>query len=279
MTFRLAIITLLLFSTGSLLAQDSVDDQHTSAKQLSMAGQSHPQTKLGANKEKKAPVRTKTYSSLFSEYKEGVFVQNNTKYAIALANESALAAANRLKISYHKLLKYNDLQEGEPLIQYQYIYMAAKKTHFSASEPAFFRVENGETLYEIAQFYGIRLLDLQQRNGLTEGEEVANGELILLNQRAVSKPKLRPKELVLSATQRLQPIKVEEILAKEQTISPQDTLPSSTYPDYIYETSIEKETLQLQINLPTDNQVKPPATKSKASVSLFGRPAIVDKED
>jgi len=279
MNYYLTLTPFILLWANPITAQDSVEDQHNAAKKLSMAGQTihtnQPRTK--PNSPKTALLRTKIDSPLFTEYKTGIATQNKTKYVVALPNESVLAAAHRLKISYHKLLKYNDLQEGEPLLNYQYIYLEPKKTYFSEQEPAFFKVEQGETLYEIAQFYGIRLMDLQQRNGLKPNEEVANGELILLNQRAVTRPKLRQSEFKISESERLKPIEVEEILREEQTNTMAEDEATSTYPHYIYQTQVDesnKTSPQLQIAVPAQNEVK----TNKGSISIFGRPAIVDED-
>lgn len=246
-----------------------------------MSGQSSPSHKPNpkAKANLTASLRTKTNSSLFSQHKEGIAVQNKTKYAVALQNESALAAAHRLKISYHKLLKYNDLQEGEPLLSFQYLYLEPKKSFFNEQEPVFFRVEQNETLYEISQFYGLKLGELRQRNGLREGEEVENGELILLNQRAVARPKIRQKEFNISAEERLQPIKVEEILTEKAAQNPKDSVSNNTYPDYIYQSQSGGKTPQVQINIPAQNEIKTNPNSPKASISIFGSPAIINKED
>ena len=136
--------------------------------------------------------RTKARSFLFTAYRKGLFRQNNSTYVVAKNGESALAAADRFGIPYQKFLKFNDLIDGDKLIQYQYLYIQPKKSSYKG-DAKMHKVQNDETMYEIAQYYGIRLEALLQRNRMQLGEEPANGELILLGEKALSKPALRPK--------------------------------------------------------------------------------------
>ncbi len=138
------------------------------------------------------PLRTKKRSFLFTSYKAGFQKENGSSYAIGKAGESALAAAKRFGIPYSKFLRFNDLNDGDQLMYNQYIYLQPKKAKYKGSK-AFHKVEKDETMYEIAQYYGVRLSTLYNKNLLEEGEEPVNGELILLKDKAAKKPKLRSK--------------------------------------------------------------------------------------
>lgn len=139
--------------------------------------------------------RTKPRSFLFTTYRKGLFRQNNSTYIVAKAGESPLSAADRFGIPYQKFLKFNDMIDGDKLIQYQYIYIQPKKSSYKG-DLKMHKVQNDETMYEIAQYYGIRLEALLQRNKLQAGQEPANGEIILLGEKALSAPKLRAKNHV-----------------------------------------------------------------------------------
>jgi LysM repeat protein len=137
--------------------------------------------------------RTKEKSFLFTSYKSGFDRQNGATYAKAKKGESALAAAKRFGIPYRRFLKFNDLEDGDQLIAYQYIYLQPKKSKYRGQQ-AFHKVKNDETMYEIAQYYGIKLDQLIRKNLLEKGQEPLNGEMILLKDKAVRKPKLRAKD-------------------------------------------------------------------------------------
>lgn len=140
-------------------------------------------------------LRQKPRSFLFVNYRKGIFRQNHASYVVAQKGESALSVATRLGIPYKRFLKFNDMRDGDGVIEFQYMYLQPKKSSYKG-DAIMHRIENDETMYELAQFYGIRLHALLQRNGLSEGEEPASGELILLKEKAVSRPKLRPKDYI-----------------------------------------------------------------------------------
>ena len=89
------------------------------------------------SKTKPATPKNKTASFLFKSYQNGIFQKNGCNYIIAKPKESALSVAERAKIPYYKLLKYNDLQDEDMLIAYQYMYLENKKSIFK-QEVAFF---------------------------------------------------------------------------------------------------------------------------------------------
>jgi len=136
--------------------------------------------------------RTKPRSFFFKSYKPGFFRINGASYAISRKGESALAVAKRFGIPYKRFLKFNDLEDGDNLMDYQPAYIQPKRATYKGEE-TFYKVERDVTMYEIAQEFGIKLSNLLEFNLLKEGEEPKNGELILLKEKALTKPKLRPK--------------------------------------------------------------------------------------
>lgn len=150
------------------------------------------ETVLNSENNSQRPLRRKPSSFLFTTYRKGFFRQNNASYVVAKKGESALSAADRFGIPYKKFLRFNDLKDGDQLIQYQYLYIQPKKSSYKG-DVKYHQINNDETVYEIAQYYGIRLEALLVRNQLKEGEELANGELLMLGEKATAKPRLRPK--------------------------------------------------------------------------------------
>ena len=136
-------------------------------------------------------LRTKPRSFLFTSYEKGIFSKNQSSYVIPQQTESMLGLATRFGIPYKKLLKFNDMLEGDQLMLFQYVYIQPKKASYKGEEQ-FHKVQQDETMYEIAQYYGIRLEALLHRNQLSVGQEPQTGEIVMLKERALARPKLRP---------------------------------------------------------------------------------------
>jgi LysM repeat protein len=137
--------------------------------------------------------RHKPRSFFFKRYKPGFFRTNDATYAISRKGESALAAAKRFGIPYKRFLKFNDLEDGDELMDYQPIYIQPKKGIYKGEEEVY-KVEKDITMYEIAQEFGIKLSSLLAFNLMQEGEEPQNGEMIQLKRAAEAKPTLRPRK-------------------------------------------------------------------------------------
>ena len=135
--------------------------------------------------------RHKPRSFFFKRYKPGFFRTNDATYAVSRKGESALAAAKRFGIPYKRFLKFNDLEDGDELMDYQPIYIQPKKGIYKGEEEVY-KVEKDITMYEIAQEFGVKLSSLLAFNLMKQGEEPQNGEMIQLKATAESKPKLRP---------------------------------------------------------------------------------------
>ncbi|MFK7799835.1 MAG: glucosaminidase domain-containing protein [Aureispira sp.] len=137
--------------------------------------------------------RHKPRSFFFKRYKPGFFRTNDASYAISRKGESALAAAKRFGIPYKRFLKFNDLEDGDELIDYQPIYIQPKKAIYKGEEEVY-KVEKDITMYEISQEFGVKLSSLLAFNLMKQGEEPQNGEMVQLKNTATAKPKLRPRK-------------------------------------------------------------------------------------
>lgn len=139
--------------------------------------------------------RNKKWSFLFPKRQRGFAIQNGANFVSAREGESTLQTAERWGIPYQKLLKFNDLKDGDQLIVHQRVYISPKKAQYQGEERSH-RVEYDETMYEIAQYYGIKLAALLDRNLMVDGQEPATGTVILLKERKKSPPQLRAKNHV-----------------------------------------------------------------------------------
>ncbi|WP_421987233.1 LysM peptidoglycan-binding domain-containing protein [Roseivirga sp.] len=104
-------------------------------------------------------------------------IKMNKIWAIkARPNETLQSLSARTGISTAKLRRYNDL--GQRRIQgNQYYYLKNKKTK---GRVHYHVVLQGETLWSIAQDYGVRLKKLQQKNRIKSGEVLKVGRVLWL---------------------------------------------------------------------------------------------------
>lgn len=92
-----------------------------------------------------------------------VFLANGLLYVIARQGDTFDRLADEFDISARKIRKYNDLYKGYTLREGDIIYL--EKKNRKAKKPyKLHRVEVGESMYSIAQRYGIRLERLYKMN-------------------------------------------------------------------------------------------------------------------
>ncbi len=109
-----------------------------------------------------------------------VSTTNNVPFTIASGYETAQDIAWRTRVPVGDLLVYNeDLPTGYLLPAGQKVYLAAKRRAFKGPVETH-EVQPSESVYDIAQRYGVRLDRLLARNRLEAGEQPAAGELLKL---------------------------------------------------------------------------------------------------
>ncbi|MFK7905757.1 MAG: glucosaminidase domain-containing protein [Chitinophagales bacterium] len=105
---------------------------------------------------------------------------------------SLKAIATTYQISLDQLMKYNDITNESQILKGQTpIYLEAKRSKPATNNSKEHIVETGETMWIIAQEYGLQLEELQSRNYLKSGEEPRSGETILLKSQAPYPPKIK----------------------------------------------------------------------------------------
>lgn len=121
----------------------------------------------------------------------GFFYQNGRKTTTIPTEKSLFNVAAENGIEYRDLLKFNDLEEETKLPEGCYIYLENKASVVEGSENIYHTVQPNETMYVLAQRYGIKISKLYQRNNLKKGEEPEVGEHIFLNKTRDTKPKVK----------------------------------------------------------------------------------------
>jgi len=119
-------------------------------------------------------------------YPIGEFKINETRVVYISKGTPYLRIAQQFNIPVKWLYDFNDAKEAEAVEQDQLIYLQRKR-RTGANE--FHIVNQGETMYEIAQLEGIRLEALQQLNLLTAIQQPATGEKLNLQIPVTAAPK------------------------------------------------------------------------------------------
>lgn len=106
---------------------------------------------------------------------------NGVKMVQARSGETLAQIAQLYNLPIEKLVACNDnlYAPNQALSLGAWVYMQRKADSWAGPE-VFHKMEAGQTLFDIAQRYGISLASLQQRNGLRPGEQPANYEYIRL---------------------------------------------------------------------------------------------------
>ena len=96
-----------------------------------------------------------------------IYYRNRNYYLVANGGETFKSLAKEVGVSYRKLAKYNERDKKDVLSKGDIVYMEKKR---SKAEKMYKGVPHvvraNESLYDIAQLYGIRLKYLYKKNGL-----------------------------------------------------------------------------------------------------------------
>jgi LysM repeat protein len=135
----------------------------------------------------------KLAKSVIGKYKTNKI--NDVRMVHAFGGESIKELALRNKKDVYELLEYNErIHSLDYILQSdEIVYFDKKKKSVEDVSLAFHTVSKGETLYKIAQKYGIRLESIMNKNNLPEDAEPLQGELVSLSRHLNKKesPKYR----------------------------------------------------------------------------------------
>jgi len=135
-----------------------------------------------ASNDVKLPVRP-----AHPEYPSGEFRINDTRVVFTKAGTALLSVAEEGRISFARLLDFNDLNDGDVLKEDQLLYLQRKRK--TGANPIHV-VQPGETLYDICQAEGIRMESLLAYNFLSERMQPAEGEKLYCQATAPARPML-----------------------------------------------------------------------------------------
>ncbi|MCB0703782.1 MAG: LysM peptidoglycan-binding domain-containing protein [Saprospiraceae bacterium] len=111
----------------------------------------------------------------------GITYNNDVKVVIVGTGDTPASIAERSGVPIDKLRKYNESLPGRDatIPEGQFIYLESKRNSYRGNRKYHY-VQQGETMYEISQKYGMKLKKLYSRNMMPEGSQPAAGEQIRL---------------------------------------------------------------------------------------------------
>ena len=115
-----------------------------------------------------------------------VFENNRVKYIIAREGDSYNSLTQELEMLPWQLSKYNEQPQDFHVSDGQKIYIQPKRSNAEQGH-SMHKVQDGETMYSIAQKYAIKLDKLYNRNQMKPGSEPQAGDEILLRGRSQEK--------------------------------------------------------------------------------------------
>ena len=103
--------------------------------------------------------------------------ENNIKYIRPEPGTQLEEIASQLNMGLWQLLKYNDYEKGDKIVEGTIVYLQPKR---SKAQEEFHTVKKGETMWEISQQYGIKLKKLYRRNDIPKGGQARVGQRLKL---------------------------------------------------------------------------------------------------
>lgn len=110
-----------------------------------------------------------------------IHIYNKNYYLIARAGDTFKSIAKEVGISYKKIAKYNERDKNDTLIPGEVVYLKKKqKKADKAYKNRPHRVKAGESMYSIAQYYGIRTESLYKMTKLGPDYSLKAGDCLRL---------------------------------------------------------------------------------------------------
>ena len=110
-----------------------------------------------------------------------IYTFNKNYYVYARRGDTFRSIAAEMDISYRKLARYNERDKNDVLEEGEVVWLQKKARKAPKSyKGKLHRVESGESMYTIAQKYGIRMKNLYKMNDLPPTYQIRVGDLLRL---------------------------------------------------------------------------------------------------
>lgn len=111
-----------------------------------------------------------------------ILLNNNIEYILTEPGDSPESLREELGLYKNEIYRYNNLYKGINLEPGTIIYLQPKRSK-AARGNEIHKVEEGQTMYDISQIYGVKLKYLYRKNHMTEGEQPLEGSEIYLRRK------------------------------------------------------------------------------------------------
>ena len=135
---------------------------------------------------------TQNISIPVSSTKHPIEIFFDIKVIYAKEGDNPESIAKETEVDLPRLLKYNDAETGWKISAGDRIYLQPKHNHGAEDTHV---VAEGETMWAVAQKFGIKLEDLFELNLMKPGEQPAAGETLNMKEARTTKPKLAAEKI------------------------------------------------------------------------------------
>ena len=120
--------------------------------------------------------------NLAYETDRSIMLNNNIEYVLTEAGDTPESLRAELRLYKNEIYRYNNLYKGMHLEPGTIIYLQPKRSK-AARGNEIHVVEEGQTMYDISQIYGVKLKHLYSKNHMAEGEQPLEGSEIYLRKK------------------------------------------------------------------------------------------------
>ncbi len=207
-------------------------------------------------------------NSYYTDAKKDIFIYNKVK-TVKSKDRQILAIATEYDVNVNRLMKYNDMHSGYSFTPNQYVYLQPKRNKGTEKTHV---VQAGETMWEIAQQYAIKMDKLYKKNNMVFDKQAQAGETIYLKKKRKDAPKTISYKDVIAEQNKI--IAAEE--AKKQAIIDAEKKAQEAAAQKLLEEKLaaQKKAAELQAKLEVEQREKEALAKQleaeaeKANVSI-----------
>ena len=130
--------------------------------------------------EEAEPVEKELREEFHFQMGRPIYKQNGVPFLYAMEGESYRIIAEENNIIYKQLLRYNDLGAEEKLLPGTVVYLQAKKNQTRKGLDKYIVEQDGESLRDICQRFGVKQKSIRKINGFAPTHTLREGDTILL---------------------------------------------------------------------------------------------------
>jgi len=127
-------------------------------------------------------IDTMTFRAETAGIRRTVLMNNRIEYVLAEPGDTPESLRAELGLYKNEIYRYNNLYKGAKLEPGSMIYLQPKRRKAALGNEIHV-VEEGQTMYDISQIYGVKLKHLYRMNHMMEGEQPLEGTEIYLRRK------------------------------------------------------------------------------------------------